>query len=380
MERRLGGTTPRARAIDWARRFVRDARARRLDRRPGGRPARPPARRPAELRPGPAGRGPGSRSRPPGAWAPATCRPRWSRRSASWKSTQNPDRLVIVLTDGQRYAWRPGETGRWSLVRELHRRLPVPPAIWSIALASGESSGPAERLGRPAEPLATGPDARPAGAGHDRGGKRRARPDRSHRRAADRRPARGRRRAGGRADRRRRPRAAVVPHRDRDARLARADRPPGWPGLARRSTTNPASPWMSPRRCRCSWSTARRARSRSADATDFLRAALGSDRRRHAAGPRPGHRVRPARRPTRCGASGSSCWPAWSGSRPASRRRSARSSRPAAASWSCPAAGRSTPAPGTPRAGCPPGSRTGSATRPTGRRSPTPRRGRSPAR
>ncbi len=57
--------------------------------------------------------------------------------------TQNPDRLVVLLSDGQRYAWRPGESGRWSLVRELHRRLPVPPAIWSIAWDAGESSGPA---------------------------------------------------------------------------------------------------------------------------------------------------------------------------------------------------------------------------------------------
>jgi hypothetical protein len=51
--------------------------------------------------------------------------------------TQNPVREVILLSDGQRAAWRPGEAGRWALVRDLHRRLPVPPRIWSVAFNAG---------------------------------------------------------------------------------------------------------------------------------------------------------------------------------------------------------------------------------------------------
>ena len=31
--------------------------------------------------------------------------------------TENPGRDVIVLWDGQRFPWRPGETGRWDLLR-----------------------------------------------------------------------------------------------------------------------------------------------------------------------------------------------------------------------------------------------------------------------
>ncbi len=102
-------------------------------------------------------------SRPPGGSGSSDLPAAMVEAFRILEHTQNPDRLVIVLTDGQRYAWRPGETGRWSLVRELHRRLPVPPAIWSVALASRRPVRAGQRLGRPAEPLATGPDARPAG-------------------------------------------------------------------------------------------------------------------------------------------------------------------------------------------------------------------------
>jgi hypothetical protein len=44
----------------------------------------------------------------------------------------NPARDVIILTDGQRSAWRPGEPARWALLRELRGHLPVPPRIWSL--------------------------------------------------------------------------------------------------------------------------------------------------------------------------------------------------------------------------------------------------------
>ncbi len=33
--------------------------------------------------------------------------------------TENPERNVIVLSDGQRFPWRPGETGRWGLLRSF---------------------------------------------------------------------------------------------------------------------------------------------------------------------------------------------------------------------------------------------------------------------
>jgi hypothetical protein len=52
----------------------------------------------------------------------------------------NPGRDVVVLTDGQRSAWRPGEAQRWALVRDLQRRLSIPPRIWSLALGAGVPS------------------------------------------------------------------------------------------------------------------------------------------------------------------------------------------------------------------------------------------------
>lgn len=63
--------------------------------------------------------------------------------------TKNPWCDVIILTDGQRYAWRPGESERWSLLRALHSRMPVPPRIWSLALgASATSDAPNASVGR----------------------------------------------------------------------------------------------------------------------------------------------------------------------------------------------------------------------------------------
>ena len=55
--------------------------------------------------------------------------------------TKNPGRDVIVLTDGQRFAWRPGDLGRWALLRTLRQRITVPPRIWSIAFEAGPTSG-----------------------------------------------------------------------------------------------------------------------------------------------------------------------------------------------------------------------------------------------
>ncbi len=49
-------------------------------------------------------------------------------------------RNVVVLTDNQRHAWRPGERARWALVRDLARRSSVGPRIWSIAFGTGATS------------------------------------------------------------------------------------------------------------------------------------------------------------------------------------------------------------------------------------------------
>jgi hypothetical protein len=53
--------------------------------------------------------------------------------------TENPARDVVVLTDGRRDAWRPGDASRWALVRDLHRRLPAPPRVWAVTVATGEA-------------------------------------------------------------------------------------------------------------------------------------------------------------------------------------------------------------------------------------------------
>lgn len=141
MERRVGGSTPRARAIEWARRFVRRSRpgdsvalvaAGHRVRRVIDPPSFDPARLDAALAAIPAAHGMDS-SDLPAALLDAF---------RILERTRNPDRLVIVLTDGQRRAWRPGEGGRWSLLREVHRRLPVAPTVWSISLGGGEPSGP----------------------------------------------------------------------------------------------------------------------------------------------------------------------------------------------------------------------------------------------
>ena len=145
MERKSGGTTPRAEAVAWARRFVRKLR-------PGdsiavlvaGERVRPlidppsfdPAKADAAL----------------AAIKPARGSSDLSAALAEAfrvvERTRNPGRDVIVLTDGQRSAWRPGESSRWALVRDLQKRLPVPPRIWSIAFGAGQApDGPNGSVG-----------------------------------------------------------------------------------------------------------------------------------------------------------------------------------------------------------------------------------------
>lgn len=53
------------------------------------------------------------------------------------ESTHNPAREVVLLTDGRRAAWRAGEASRWALLRDLRRRLPVPPRVWAATFPPG---------------------------------------------------------------------------------------------------------------------------------------------------------------------------------------------------------------------------------------------------
>lgn len=135
MDRKLGGTTPRALALRWARRFVAGLR-------PGDSAAvlvagdsvrelvAPPSfdrkRLDAALA-ALAGQGGRGSSDIPAALAEAF---------RLLERTQNPGRDVIILSDGQRSAWRPGETSRWALLRDLSGRLPVPPQLWAVALGA----------------------------------------------------------------------------------------------------------------------------------------------------------------------------------------------------------------------------------------------------
>ncbi len=52
----------------------------------------------------------------------------------------NPARDVILLTDGQRFPWRPDEPARWSIAREIHqdlaRRSGVSARIWAVTFNS----------------------------------------------------------------------------------------------------------------------------------------------------------------------------------------------------------------------------------------------------
>ena len=134
MGRKVGGTTPRALALRWARGFV------------------------ARLRPGDAVAVvvAGERARalvdPPsvdrGRIEAALDGVAASRGSSDLPSAlveafrileraPGPGRDVIVLGDGQRFAWRAGEPMRWGLVRDLHRRAPGPPHLWALAFGAG---------------------------------------------------------------------------------------------------------------------------------------------------------------------------------------------------------------------------------------------------
>jgi hypothetical protein len=133
MGRKLGATTPLAGAVRWAREFVAALR-------PGDSVAivlasdrvrplvEPPSFDKARLDAALAGIKPSRGSSDfPAALAESF---------QILEKTQNPNRDVVILTDGQRLPWQPGATRRWSLVRDLQRRLPVAPRLWSAAFGT----------------------------------------------------------------------------------------------------------------------------------------------------------------------------------------------------------------------------------------------------
>ena len=67
----------------------------------------------------------------------ATCRSALVEAFRILERAPGPGRDVIVLGDGQRFAWRAGEPMRWGLVRDLHRRAPGPPHLWALAFGAG---------------------------------------------------------------------------------------------------------------------------------------------------------------------------------------------------------------------------------------------------
>ena len=139
MGRRVGGSTPRERAIAWARQYVAglgsgDSVAVLVARDRVKSLVDPPsfdrAKIEQALASAPAARGSSDLS---AAVAEAF---RILERPG------NPARDIIVLSDGHRVAWRPGEASRWALLRDLRGRLPVAPRLW--VLDFGRDDGPAE--------------------------------------------------------------------------------------------------------------------------------------------------------------------------------------------------------------------------------------------
>lgn len=135
------GTSPRSRAIGWARGLVRrlrpgdtvaivDARAR--PRAVIDPPVADPARAEAALDALPAPRGAGDL---PSAVSEAL---RLLERS------RNPSREVIVLTDEQRAGWRPDEDARWALLRDLSAGLSPRPRVWAVRFPSTVSADSAD--------------------------------------------------------------------------------------------------------------------------------------------------------------------------------------------------------------------------------------------
>ena len=56
--------------------------------------------------------------------------------------TSNPIRDIIILTDHQRSAWRPDQPARWALLRDLQKRMPIGPRLWALDFASTTDGSP----------------------------------------------------------------------------------------------------------------------------------------------------------------------------------------------------------------------------------------------
>ena len=120
MGRKVGGTTPREMAVSWAKSFTAKMRpgdsvcvllAKDRVRPLTDGPSYDRERILDALKSAPPARG---SSDLPAAVAEAF---------RVLESTKNPATEVILLTDGQRSAWRPGEAARWALLRDLHRAM-----------------------------------------------------------------------------------------------------------------------------------------------------------------------------------------------------------------------------------------------------------------
>lgn len=134
MSRRAGGVTPYEDAIAWARNFVSQMR-------PGDSAAillasdrvRPLVGSPSFDK---AYLG-GMLKNPPKPIGASDLPAALADALRILESTNNPAREVIILTDGQRIAWRPAETKRWDLLRALHKQSGArAPRIWAIAFGS----------------------------------------------------------------------------------------------------------------------------------------------------------------------------------------------------------------------------------------------------
>jgi hypothetical protein len=132
MGRQAGGTTPRDRAIAWARAFVKrlgpgDSVAFLVagDRVRGlvDPPSFDLARVDQALADAPPSRGSGDL---PSAIGEAF---------RILEKTGNPARDVVVLSDARRSSWRPGDLPRWTLLRDLRGRMPDPPRVWAPTFA-----------------------------------------------------------------------------------------------------------------------------------------------------------------------------------------------------------------------------------------------------
>ena len=128
MGRQGGGTTPRDRAIAWARAFVKRLKAGdSVALLVAGDRVRPLVDPPSfDL-----GRVDQALAEAPPARGSSDLPSAIGEAFRVLERTGNPARDVLVLSDGRRSSWRPGDVARWSLLRDLRVRMPTPPRIWA---------------------------------------------------------------------------------------------------------------------------------------------------------------------------------------------------------------------------------------------------------